>query len=115
MCGDLIRALNGQVLRILQDRCRKAAACSRSQTAIGTQMLLLKVSVCPQLTHPPACRQKIPLFSAAGLPHNDIAAQICRQAGLVAHKSEKGEKDLMVGPWPYKLLLIAWQQPICDV
>ena len=37
--------------------------------------------------------QKIPLFSAAGLPHNDIAAQICRQAGLVKHK---GEKDLMV-------------------
>ncbi|KFM24144.1 V-type proton ATPase subunit B 1 [Auxenochlorella protothecoides] len=29
--------------------------------------------------------QKIPLFSAAGLPHNDIAAQICRQAGLVSH------------------------------
>jgi V-type H+-transporting ATPase subunit B len=29
--------------------------------------------------------QKIPLFSAAGLPHNDIAAQICRQAGLVHH------------------------------
>jgi len=28
--------------------------------------------------------QKIPLFSAAGLPHNEIAAQICRQAGLVA-------------------------------
>merc|ERR1712225_235566 len=27
--------------------------------------------------------QKIPIFSAAGLPHNDIAAQICRQAGLV--------------------------------
>ncbi len=27
--------------------------------------------------------QKIPLFSAAGLPHNDIAAQIARQAGLV--------------------------------
>lgn len=30
--------------------------------------------------------QKIPLFSAAGLPHNDIAAQICRQAGLVQHE-----------------------------
>ena len=30
--------------------------------------------------------QKIPLFSAAGLPHNEIAAQICRQAGLV-HKT----------------------------
>mmetsp|Transcript_33858 Transcript_33858/g.95283 ORF Transcript_33858/g.95283 Transcript_33858/m.95283 type:complete len:510 (+) Transcript_33858:127-1656(+) len=30
--------------------------------------------------------QKIPIFSAAGLPHNDIAAQICRQAGLVKHR-----------------------------
>ena len=30
--------------------------------------------------------QKIPIFSAAGLPHNEIAAQICRQAGLVAKK-----------------------------
>lgn len=27
--------------------------------------------------------QKIPIFSAAGLPHNEVAAQICRQAGLV--------------------------------
>ena len=27
--------------------------------------------------------QKIPLFSAAGLPHNEIGAQIVRQAGLV--------------------------------
>ena len=30
--------------------------------------------------------QKIPLFSAAGLPHNEIGAQICRQAGLVGGK-----------------------------
>ncbi|KAA8528782.1 hypothetical protein F0562_036137 [Nyssa sinensis] len=43
--------------------------------------------------------QKIPLFSAAGLPHNEIAAQICRQAGLVKRleKSENliedGEED----------------------
>ncbi|KAF9684520.1 hypothetical protein SADUNF_Sadunf04G0126600 [Salix dunnii] len=43
--------------------------------------------------------QKIPLFSAAGLPHNEIAAQICRQAGLVKRleKSdnllEGGEED----------------------
>lgn len=36
--------------------------------------------------------QKIPLFSAAGLPHNDIAAQICRQAGLVSHGGEGGEE-----------------------
>jgi len=30
--------------------------------------------------------QKLPLFSAAGLPHNELAAQICRQAGLVKGK-----------------------------
>ena len=40
--------------------------------------------------------QKIPLFSAAGLPHNDIAAQICRQAGLVKKLKKDGEKDLLV-------------------
>lgn len=31
--------------------------------------------------------QKIPIFSASGLPHNEVAAQICRQAGLVKKKS----------------------------
>jgi len=35
--------------------------------------------------------QKIPIFSAAGLPHNEIAAQICRQAGLV--KKDEGGKE----------------------
>jgi V-type H+-transporting ATPase subunit B len=39
--------------------------------------------------------QKIPLFSAAGLPHNEIAAQICRQAGLV-NKGEKVEEFAIV-------------------
>lgn len=34
--------------------------------------------------------QKIPLFSAAGLPHNEIAAQICRQAGLVKRLEKSG-------------------------
>lgn len=38
--------------------------------------------------------QKIPLFSAAGLPHNDIAAQICRQAGLVK-QSTPANGDLL--------------------
>eukprot|EP01028_Stygiella_incarcerata_P005997 TRINITY_DN246_c0_g3_i2.p1 TRINITY_DN246_c0_g3~~TRINITY_DN246_c0_g3_i2.p1 ORF type:complete len:398 (-),score=79.87 TRINITY_DN246_c0_g3_i2:184-1377(-) len=33
--------------------------------------------------------QKIPLFSGAGLPHNEIAAQICRQAGLVSKGAQK--------------------------
>jgi len=30
--------------------------------------------------------QKIPLFSGNGLPHNEIGAQICRQASLVKGK-----------------------------
>merc|ERR1712100_301859 len=30
--------------------------------------------------------QKLPLFSAAGLPHNEIAAQLCRRASLVKGK-----------------------------
>merc|ERR1712205_223005 len=30
--------------------------------------------------------QKLPLFSAAGLPHNEVAAQACRQAQLVKGK-----------------------------
>jgi len=33
--------------------------------------------------------QKLPLFSAAGLPHNEIAAQVCRQASLVKGKDTK--------------------------
>ncbi|KAK9944200.1 hypothetical protein M0R45_009778 [Rubus argutus] len=41
-------------------------------------------------------RQKIPLFSAAGLPHNEIAAQICRQAGLVK-RLEKSDNLLDAG------------------
>ena len=40
--------------------------------------------------------QKIPIFSAAGLPHNEIAAQICRQAGLVKQHGHTGHgKDVM--------------------
>merc|ERR1712157_85512 len=44
--------------------------------------------------------QKIPLFSGAGLPHNEIAAQIVRQSGLVkqsknkfAEKQEDNDQD----------------------
>lgn len=38
--------------------------------------------------------QKIPLFSAAGLPHNEIAAQICRQASLVKKNlKEEGKME----------------------
>lgn len=35
--------------------------------------------------------QKIPLFSAAGLPHSQIGAQICRQAALVKQKEQMEE------------------------
>eukprot|EP00177_Eucheuma_denticulatum_P000031 GFKZ01000062.1.p1 GENE.GFKZ01000062.1~~GFKZ01000062.1.p1 ORF type:complete len:504 (-),score=103.78 GFKZ01000062.1:1896-3407(-) len=37
--------------------------------------------------------QKIPLFSAAGLPHNEVAAQICRQAGLVNAKKDADDDE----------------------
>ncbi|CAD49154.1 vacuolar ATP synthase subunit b [Plasmodium reichenowi] len=37
--------------------------------------------------------QKIPLFSAAGLPHNEIGAQICRQASLVQGKDVLDHSD----------------------
>lgn len=37
--------------------------------------------------------QKIPLFSAAGLPHNEIGAQICRQASLVKQKDVLDKSD----------------------
>lgn len=39
--------------------------------------------------------QKIPLFSGAGLPHNEVAAQICRQAALVK-RSGKEEEDFAI-------------------
>lgn len=37
--------------------------------------------------------QKIPLFSANGLPHNEIGAQICRSASLVKHKDINDNSD----------------------
>lgn len=37
--------------------------------------------------------QKIPLFSANGLPHNDIGAQICRQSSLVKGKDTLDHSD----------------------
>lgn len=37
--------------------------------------------------------QKIPIFSGSGLPHNEVAAQICRQAGLVKKKGTVDTSD----------------------
>ena len=36
---------------------------------------------------------KIPLFSAAGLPHNEVAAQIARQASLVKFKDTQDSHE----------------------
>jgi len=38
--------------------------------------------------------QKIPIFSANGLPHNEIAAQICRQGSLVTQLGNTGKSVL---------------------
>ena len=55
---------------------------------------LIPSSTTPPQTHCSIARgQKIPIFSAAGLPHNEIAAQICRQAGLVKQNAGKGVND----------------------
>ena len=43
--------------------------------------------------------QKIPIFSAAGLSHNEIAAQICRQAGLV---NKDGNVSVYFMPYIFK-------------
>ena len=37
--------------------------------------------------------QKIPIFSANGLPHNEIAAQICRQGSLVSKEIKEALKQ----------------------
>lgn len=37
--------------------------------------------------------QKIPIFSGSGLPHNEVAAQICRQSGLVRRKTVVDSSD----------------------
>jgi len=34
--------------------------------------------------------QKLPIFSGSGLPHNELAAQIARQAGVLARSSDPG-------------------------
>lgn len=37
--------------------------------------------------------QKIPIFSGSGLPHNEVAAQICRQAGLVGDRKSTVDRS----------------------
>ena len=63
--------------------------CSRTYPQ---QMIQTGIS-CIDLQCSIARGQKIPLFSAAGLPHNQIAAQICRQATLVQNSSVVDQSD----------------------
>lgn len=61
------------------------------QTCISLQLQQLQLQ--PQ-KQPPTCQPACdppPLPLRAGLPHNDIAAQICRQAGLVKHSDSKDD------------------------
>ncbi|WP_231186060.1 ATP synthase subunit B [Haladaptatus sp. DYF46] len=37
--------------------------------------------------------QKLPIFSASGLPHNDLALQIARQASVLEDEEEEGEES----------------------
>ncbi len=56
---------------------------------IQPQSFILHTWLCPPFL--PSC-----VHLAAGLPHNDIAAQICRQAGLVHHEGDllkDGDKE----------------------
>ncbi|ESO04209.1 hypothetical protein HELRODRAFT_156985 [Helobdella robusta] len=48
--------------------------------------------------------QKIPIFSATGLPHNEIAAQICSQSGLV---SKKPKGNVVDGQSKYAIVFAA--------
>ena len=49
--------------------------------------------------------QKIPIFSAAGLPHNEVAAQVCRQASLV--KLKVGSHERPTSPCSHR---VSWQE-----
>ena len=55
--------------------------------------MLIKTSSTIDVMNSIARGQKIPIFSAAGLSHNEIAAQICRQAGLVKKEGEAPQSD----------------------
>ena len=63
--------------------------CKRTYPQQMIQTGISSIDICMSI----ARGQKIPLFSAAGLPHNEIAAQICRQATLVQTKSTIDETD----------------------
>jgi len=59
--------------------------------------------------------QKIPLFSAAGLPHNEIAAQICRQAGLVKPMDKSTDvTEVSVGRIPFFYDNMFTKKPLCQ-
>jgi len=79
LAAAAVRPSSCQAESLLSHYLSVTCLCAVLQTGISTIDVMNSI----------ARGQKIPLFSAAGLPHNDIAAQICRQAGLVKHEDEK--------------------------
>jgi V-type H+-transporting ATPase subunit B len=70
--AEEFRDINGQPI----NPCKRAYPQEMIQTGISAIDCMNSI----------ARGQKIPLFSASGLPHNEIGAQICRQASLVKGK-----------------------------
>lgn len=63
--------------------------CQRTYPQQMIQTGISAIDICMSI----ARGQKIPLFSAAGLPHNEIAAQICRQSCLVQNSSREDQTE----------------------
>ena len=67
--------------------------------SIARGQKVLPLFPCASFTLQLSCFCQIPLFSSFGLPHDQIAAQICRQANLVKHDVKKPSHggDLLMG------------------
>ena len=77
--AEEFRDINGQPI----NPCKRAYPQEMIQTGISAIDCMNSI----------ARGQKIPLFSASGLPHNEIGAQICRQASLVKGKDILDHSD----------------------
>ena len=77
--AEEFRDINGQPI----NPCKRAYPQEMIQTGISAIDCMNSI----------ARGQKIPLFSASGLPHNEIGAQICRQASLVKGKDIKDHSE----------------------
>ena len=58
--------------------------------------------------------QKIPIFSANGLPHNEIAAQICRQGSLVKLPGNFTKRSILLNCIFHKVKTAIFHREICS-